>query len=229
MTDTAPGGEQEPASLYGAAQRALQDLFDTRTLADVHQAAIVADTIGDGERAFIESRDFFFLSTVNEDGFPTVSYKGGPVGLVHVEDERTVIFPSYDGNGMFLSTGNIDARSRIGLLFIDVETPNRLRMHANASIHLDDPAMARYPGAQLIVRARVHNVFQNCARYVHRHTRVATSPYVPAADGSQPFPAWKRIDLLQPFLPRGDEGRADAAGGTITAEEYQRRLEEGVS
>lgn len=214
---------------YGEAQRELQDAFDTRRLADAHELAIVAPGIDDDRKAFIESRDFFFLSSVGHDGFPTVSYKGGPTGVVQVEDEHTIVFPSYDGNGMFLSMGNIDAQAKIGLLFIDFETPNRLRLHATATIHTEDPAMDRFPGAELIVRGRVENTFVNCARYIHPHTRVRSSAYVPAADGSQPYPAWKRIDLIQPFLPASDAGRAAEAGGEIGHEEYARRVADGTS
>ena len=215
--------------LYGDTQRTLQDHFDTRGLADVHTLTIMQPTIDDAQRAFIESRDFFFLSTVGDDGWPTVSYKGGPVGVVGVEDESTVVFPGYDGNGMFLSAGNIEASARVGLLFIDFETPNRLRLHATASVLLDDPALERYPGAQFLVRAAVDNVFINCGRYIHRHERVLSSAYVPADDGSQPFPAWKRIAELQPFLPDTDQGRAETAGGTITPEEYERRVADGTA
>jgi predicted pyridoxine 5'-phosphate oxidase superfamily flavin-nucleotide-binding protein len=221
------------SDFYGPAQRALQDEFDTRRLADVHQMSIVADGIDDDRRAFIESRDFFFLSTVGADGWPTVSYKGGPTGVVRVEDEHTIVFPSYDGNGMFLSMGNIVAGegggAKIGLLFIDFETPNRLRLHATAAVHRDDPAMGRFPGAQLIVRATVDNTFVNCARYIHPHERVRASDYVPDDDGVQPFPAWKRIDLIQPFLPDAQQGLAAAAGGEIDVEEYARRLAAGTS
>jgi predicted pyridoxine 5'-phosphate oxidase superfamily flavin-nucleotide-binding protein len=219
----------EPRPFYRAAHRALQDDFDTRRLADVHQMSIVQGGIDDDRRAFIESRDFFFLSTVGDDGWPTVSYKGGPVGVVHVEDERTVVFPSYDGNGMFLSMGNIGATAKIGLLFIDFETPNRLRLHAEATIHTDDPAAERFPGAELVVRCRVENTFVNCARYIHPHTRVSASEYVPDADGAQPYPAWKRIDMIQPFLPASDEGKAAVAGGEIEYDEYVRRVADGTS
>lgn len=221
--------DAEPSPFYGDAQRALQDDFDTRRLADVHQMSIVQGGIDGDRQAFIESRDFFFLSTVGDDGWPTVSYKGGPVGVVHVEDEHTVVFPSYDGNGMFLSMGNIGATAKIGMLFIDFETPNRLRLHAEATVLADDPAMERFPGAELVVRCRVENTFVNCARYIHPHTRVRTSEYVPDAEGVQPYPAWKRIDMIQPFLPATDEGKAAEAGGEIDIEEYGRRLGDGSS
>lgn len=224
MTD----GTDAP-DFYGEAQRALQEEFDTRQLADAHQLSIVAPGIDDDRKTFIESRDFFFLSTVGADGWPSVSYKGGPTGVVHVEDEHTIVFPSYDGNGMFMSMGNIDAAAKIGLLFIDFETPNRLRLHASATVHRDDPAMDRFPGAELIVRGRVENTFVNCARYIHPHTRVRSSEYVPDAEGAQPYPAWKRIDLIQPFLPASDQGKAGAAGGEIDVDEYARRVADGTS
>ncbi len=217
------------SEFYGEAQRSLQEAFDTRRLADAHELSIVADHLDDDRTSFIESRDFFFLSTVGADGWPSVSYKGGAVGVVHVEDEHTVVFPSYDGNGMYLSMGNVAATAKIGMLFIDFETPNRLRLHASATVHDDDPAMERFPGAELIVRARVENVFANCARYVHPHTRAGASPYVPDADGEQPYPAWKRIDLIQPLLPEADRGKAVQAGGEIDVEEYARRLADGTS
>ncbi|MFT6293270.1 MAG: putative pyridoxine 5'-phosphate oxidase superfamily flavin-nucleotide-binding protein [Ilumatobacter sp.] len=221
--------DPEQQSFYRDAQRALQDEFDTRRLADVHEMSIVQSGIDDDRKAFIESRDFFFLSTVGDDGWPTVSYKGGPVGVVHVEDEHTLVFPSYDGNGMFLSMGNIGATAKIGMLFIDFETPNRLRLHAEATVLADDPAINRFPGAELVVRCRVENTFVNCARYIHPHTRVRTSEYIPDADGAQPYPAWKRIDMLQSFLPASDEGKAAQAGGEIEADEYIRRVANGTS
>jgi predicted pyridoxine 5'-phosphate oxidase superfamily flavin-nucleotide-binding protein len=216
-------------NLYGDEQRALQEQFDCVNLAAALEATIVTASISDDQRRFIESRDFCFLSTVGADGWPTVSYKGGPVGMVAVEDDHTLVMPSYDGNGMFLSTGNIAASAKIGLLFIDMETPQRLRVQATATADIADPAIQRFPGAQLIIRAHVEAVFPNCARYIHPHQRVADSRYVPTADGHQPLPAWKKIDLLQPVLPASDQGRAAAEGGTITADEYQARLASGTS
>jgi predicted pyridoxine 5'-phosphate oxidase superfamily flavin-nucleotide-binding protein len=213
---------------YTLAQRAIQDDQQTRDLAD-RLGLIVSEEIPEDQIAFVESRDFFFLSTVNERGEPTVSYKGGPVGVVKVLDPKTLVFPCYDGNGMFLSMGNIADNGKIGLLFIDFETPNRFRVQATATVSSDDPEMARYPGASMVVRATVDTTFVNCARMIHRHRRVADSPYVPDADGNQPYPSWKRLDLVQDVLPPADRGRADGAGGVITIEEYAEKLAAGES
>jgi uncharacterized protein len=217
-------------SFYTPNQRDLQRRFETEPLADALQATIVSESIDpDQHKPFIESRDFFFLSTVNANGEPTVSYKGGPVGVVSVVEPRLLVFPSYDGNGMFLSMGNTAATSKIGLLFIDFETPQRLRVQATATVHETDPLMTQFPGAQLLVRAHVDQVFVNCARYIHKHSRVDSSRYVPDQSGSAPLPAWKRIDFVQGVLPPKDLGRAEENGGLITIDEYAAKLAAGES
>jgi len=216
-------------AFYTESQKAMQAQFDSLPLAAAVETAIVRDELDEMHRAFIESRDYFFLSTVDSSGCPTVSHKGGPPGIVTVLDPSTIAFPNYDGNGMFLSMGNIVDTAKIGLLFMDFETPNRIRVQATAKVSSDDELLSRYPGANLIVRAHVDKVFINCARYIHKHTRVETSPYVPAADGAQPFPAWKRIGFLQDSLRPEDQGRAELEGGVITEDEYGAKLQAGES
>jgi uncharacterized protein len=214
-------------SFYGESHRALQDQFDSRVLADTLAAVTVQPVIDAAAKAFIESRAFFFLSTVNHEGHPTVSHKGGAPGFVRVIDDATLVFPSYDGNGMFLSMGNIANDGRIGLLFIDFETPHRVRVHANATVSADDPLMAEYPGADLIVRATVTESFINCPRYITHQASSEPSKYVPDDDGAAPLPGWKKIDLLQDVLPERFQGRAADEGGTITLEEYDERVRRG--
>ncbi|HEX5539304.1 MAG TPA: pyridoxamine 5'-phosphate oxidase family protein, partial [Methylophilaceae bacterium] len=109
--------------LYGEQHRQLQELFDTQALADAVSASIVTSEIGDEHKGFIETRDMFFLTTIDHRGYPTCSHKGGNRGFVRVIDSKTLVFPSFDGNGMFLSMGNITANPKVGLLFIDFETP----------------------------------------------------------------------------------------------------------
>ena len=205
---------------YGEAQRALQDQFDSRKIADTLEAITVVPALDEAARAFIESRAFFFLSTVDETGHPTVSHKGGAPGFVRVLDDRTLVFPSYDGNGMFLSMGNIVGDGRIGLLFMDFEKPHRVRVQATAEVSADDPMLAEYPGADLIVRATVTESFINCPRYITRQASAEPSVNVPDADGRAPLARWQRIDLLQDVLPARHQGRAETEGGTITIDEY---------
>jgi len=77
-------------------------------------AKLVRDTINPKQKAFIESADMFFLATADEDGQPDVSYKGGAPGFVRALDATTLAFPSYDGNGMFRSLGNLTLTANSG-------------------------------------------------------------------------------------------------------------------
>jgi predicted pyridoxine 5'-phosphate oxidase superfamily flavin-nucleotide-binding protein len=215
------------SDLYGDAQRALQDRFDTRRLADRVGGIIIHAELSDAERAFIESRDMFWLATVDPQGRPTVSYKGGAPGFVRALAPGTLAFPSYDGNGMFYSMGNVAATAHVGMLFMDFEKPFRLRVQGTASVLADDELLAEFPGAQLVVRVAVTHIFQNCPRYVHRQTRVQSSRYVPDADGAAPLAGWKRIDVIQDALPARDQGRAAASGGCLTVEEWSDKCAAG--
>lgn len=208
------------SQLYSQQHRLLQDQHETRQLADRVQQIIVENQVSEQHQAFIESRTFFFLTTVDHRGYPTCSYKGGNPGLVRVVDPETLVFPSYDGNGMFLSMGNIQGNAKVGMLFIDFETPHRVRIHGDAFIQAEDPLLSEYPGAEMMVRVKVSEIFINCPRYIHRMQHVESSKYVPQAGKQTPPPQWKRIDGLQDVLPTGDLGLADELGGTITPEEY---------
>lgn len=197
--------DEEPG-LFHAGSRDLQDRFDTRRLADRIDERLVHETISDDDRAFIERMDMFFLATCDADGRPQCSYKGGDPGFVRVLDDRTLAFPSYDGNGMFLSLGNLRVNAHVGLLFVDfrAERPSRLRVSGSASIDEADPLLASYPGAQLVVRVRTSQVFPNCPRYIHRMALVERSPYVPDPGTPAPVPDWKRAAWASDVLPAGD-------------------------
>jgi len=146
----------------------------------------------------------FFLATADADGRPQCSYKGGEPGFVRVLDERTIAFPSYDGNGMYLSVGNAVVNPHVGLLFIRFDERRRLRLNGEASVDREDPLLAEYPGAQLVVRVRATQVFPNCPRYIHEYRLVERSRFVPKAGAEPPVPRWKRNDWACDVLPAGD-------------------------
>ena len=195
--------ETEHRSRYHAAQRSFQDRFDTRRLAD-RLAETTKAVIGPEHKAFIERRDMFFLATTDSEGWPQCSYKGGEPGFVRILDETTLAFPSYDGNGMYLSAGNVLVNPHVGLLFVDFEVGTRLRLNGVALTDADDPLVATYPGAQFVVRVRAHQVFANCRRYVHRYRLIQRSPFVPSGAEEPPVPDWKLDERFAGTLPAGD-------------------------
>jgi uncharacterized protein len=195
-------------STFNDDHRYWQDRFDTRRVADRIDELLVSEGIDDNTKAFIESRDMFFLATCDTDGHPQCSYKGGDPGFVRVVDERTIAFPVYDGNGMFLSLGNIRADANVGMLFIDFEQPNRVRVNGVATVDPDDPLGKEMTGATLVVRVRTAQVFPNCSRYIHKMHLVERSKFVPKPDTEAPIPDWKRMTWAQDYLPEHDPARS---------------------
>ena len=195
---------QRVSGLYHESSRELQDRFDTRRLADRIEERIVHDRIDEDDRAFIERQELFFLATADRDGKPQCSYKGGAPGFVKVVDEHTIAFPAYDGNGMYLSLGNLVENPQVGLLFISFTEPKRMRLNGTASIDEDDPLLPEWPEAQLVVRVRATEVFPNCPRYIHRMELVEHSRFVPREASETPIPDWKRREWSRDVLAAGD-------------------------
>jgi uncharacterized protein len=194
---------------YHEGSRRLQDRWDTRRLADRLDERLVRAVIDDEGRAFIEAMDMFFLATADAEGRPQCSYKGGAPGFVKVLDARTIAFPAYDGNGMYLSMGNLEVNPHVGLLFIDFcsERPSRLRVNGTAAIDERDPLIGAYPQAQFVVRVHATEVFPNCPRYVHRMELVERSRFVPHPDRDPPIPDWKLRPWACDVLPADDPAR----------------------
>jgi uncharacterized protein len=193
---------------YSPSSRALQDQFDTRRLADRLSDVKVRDRFNGDDRQFISALDMFFLATVDAEGQPTCSYKGGDPGFVRVADDKTLVFPNYDGNGMYLSMGNINEMSAVGLLFVDFEKQRRMRVDGIAQLVFEDPLLAEYPGAQFLVRVEARRIYPNCPRYIHRYQLAERSRFVPRQGARPPIPEWKQADWARDVLAAGDPARA---------------------
>jgi hypothetical protein len=212
--------------LYGEQHRALQDVFGTRKLADRIEQIACKTEFDEESTGFIEAMDMFFLASINHLGQPTVSYKGGDPGFVRVIDSTTLVFPSYDGNGMFLSMGNLTRNAEVGMLFVSFERPHRLRVQGTASVSRDDPMMSHYKEADLVVRVQLSAVWVNCPRYVHRYHKVNPSRYVPRAACDTPVAEWKRVDAVQDVISARDTAKVEAVG-TISATEWLDKVKSG--
>ena len=214
------------SQLYGDKHRAMQDAFDTRTLADRVVDMVVRPEIDDMGKAFIESRDMFFLSSVDHNGRPTVSYKGGTPGFVKVLDPTTIVFPSYDGNGMYLSMGNIAGNPEIGCLFIDFERPYRTRLQGRAELVKDGPLMGLFKEAELVIKVKVTETWMNCPRYIHRYQRLERSKYAPGVEAETPFCEWKRIDMVQDAIRPAEAAKVKEIG-TVTIDSWFEKVVSG--
>ena len=193
--------------LFGPAHRQLQAKYDTTRLADRIESTLFRERFTPEDNAFIERLDMFFLATADAEGHPSCSFKGGDPGFVRVTGEAELLFPCYDGNGMFLSMGNASENPHVGMLFIDFESPKRLRVNGTASLEPAQSAMPGFPEAQFVIRVSATQIFPNCPRYVPKYRRVEPSKFVPREGVATPIPGWKRMDWAKDVLPQNDPAR----------------------
>jgi len=188
--------------MYHEGNRALQDAFGSRALADRLEEKLRRDRFNDDDATFVASLGFFFLATADAEGRPDCSFKGGAPGFVHVAAPDLLVWPDYDGNGMFKSLGNIAANPHVGLLFLAMgEAPRRLRVNGRAEVVDDDPLMADIPGAQLLVKVTPTDIFPNCPRYVPNMQLVEASPYTPQPAAPPVEPKWKSFEIFADVVP----------------------------
>ncbi len=192
--------------LYPPGARALQADFETTALADRLEERTVSEGLEEWHVKAIERATFFFLATVDVDGWPDVSYKGGAPGFVQVIDANTLTFPSYDGNGMFRSLGNITDTGKVSLLFVDFERPKRIRVHGEASLYNDSVRLARFEGADAVVEVTVGRAFFNCPRYLHNLRDGELSEHAPRPGHRVAEPEWKSLPEWQDVLPQRPGG-----------------------
>ena len=188
--------------MYHAGNRDLQAQFGSTALADRLLEKTHRTQFTDGDKAFIEGATFFFLATADPDGRPDCSFKGGPAGFVRVTAPNRLVFPDYDGNGMFKSLGNIKANPFVGLLFIAMgESPKRLRVNGTAELDAADPMIAEFAGAQMLVKVTAEHIFPNCPRYIPDLGAGTSSVYLPRAGAAPVEPAWKGFDDFKDVVP----------------------------
>ncbi|MEL6205121.1 MAG: pyridoxamine 5'-phosphate oxidase family protein [Pseudomonadota bacterium] len=189
--------------------RALQDQFETRRLADRVHARGFHGAFTDADRSFIEGAMFFFLATVDADGQPQCSYKGGPKGFVRVTGPSELSFPVYEGNGLYLSIGNIVETGKVGLLFIDFEKQTRIRVNGVARADADHPMLSEVAAAQMVIRVAVTDIHPNCLRNVHRMAFVEASAHTPesAAEDVGKAPWNEAYEDVLPDYMKPDEMR----------------------
>ena len=129
----------------------------------------------DKEVSFIQSRDSFYMATVGENGWPYVQFRGGEKGFLRVTDETTIGYADFQGNGQYISTGNIEASQKTALILMDYPQQQRLKIWAKTSIIEagDNPVLreklevAGYAGqVERLVILKVQAFDWNCPRHI---------------------------------------------------------------
>ncbi len=191
-------------AMFHEGMRRLQDARKTRALADRLENVTVHTAFTDEDRAFISRAAMCFVATADAEGRPDCSYKGGMPGFVRIMDDRTLCIPDYDGNGMYRSWGNVLVNPHVGLLFIDFEEQDRIRVNGRAEVLADGELLAEFPGAAFVVRVKATRIFPNCPRYIHKMKLVEYSTYAPRPGHTPLIPGWKKSEAFRDYLPPHD-------------------------
>jgi hypothetical protein len=129
------------------------------------------------EDEFIVARDGFYLSTVNEDGWPYVQFRGGPPGFVRHVGNNVLRFPDFRGNHQYLSVGNAAAEQRCCIFLMDYADRRRLKIFG--LLEFADVVDAPHVRAELgiegykavlerVASVRVMAFDWNCAQHIPR-------------------------------------------------------------
>ena len=86
------------------------------------------------EKSYIKTRDSFYISSVGENGWPYMQFRGGPKGFLKVIDTNVLAYADFRGNGQYISTGNINATKKTVLFLMDYTQQQRLKIWAEAEV-----------------------------------------------------------------------------------------------
>jgi uncharacterized protein len=100
----------------------------------LNQLAPANDAFGPDEQTFISARDGFYIATVGETGWPYLQFRGGPIGFLHILDDRTLAYADITGNRQYITTGNLRSNPRAALFFMDYPNQTRLKVLGNVEL-----------------------------------------------------------------------------------------------
>ena len=129
---------------------------DASAAVTVRQTAALDDDL----QQRIGQVDTFFVASFHPLGGADASHRGGFPGFVQVQDGQTLLWPEYNGNGMFNTLGNFSENPQAGLLFIDFDQGDILQMSGTATIIWDQERTAVIPGAERLVEFKISRVFE---------------------------------------------------------------------
>ena len=114
--------------------RKAQERYGTRRAYARMEASGDRYRLNDREMSFIQSRDSFYMATVGENGWPYIQHRGGPKGFLKVIDDTTLGYADFQGNGQYISTGNLVANNKASLILVDYPLQQRLKIWVESKI-----------------------------------------------------------------------------------------------
>lgn len=132
------------------------------------------DQLGEPEKAFIESRDSFYMATVSSTDWPYVQHRGGPIGFIKVTSPTTLVMPDFRGNRQYVSVGNLKENSRAALFFMDYPRQARLKLYTQIRVFDNTEELANRLNPAAGYKARIERGYEftleafdwNCPQHI---------------------------------------------------------------
>ncbi len=143
--------------------------------------------LGAAELAFIAAADSFYMATVSETGWPYVQHRGGPRGFLRFLGDETLGFADFNGNGQYLSLGNLAGNDRVCLFLMDYLNRRRLKLWGRARTieavedpgliaRLEDPTYRARIERGFLIRIEAYD--WNCPKHIPSDKRFTALPEV---------------------------------------------------
>jgi len=123
-----------PKMAFTDAVKDFQEHYGSRASYGRMEAHRYIDGFTESEVEFIAHQDNFYMSTISENGYPYIQFRGGPKGFLKVIDHETLGFLDFSGNKQYISTGNLATNSKTALFLLDQAAKARLKIFAEASV-----------------------------------------------------------------------------------------------
>ena len=156
--------------------KALQEKYGTRTAySRMERGGKFRNQLTWQEKKHIADRDGFYLSSVGENGWPYMQFRGGPKGFLKAIDDHTLAFADFRGNGQYISTGNFIDNNKTMLFLMDYPNKRRLKIWAEAEVldPADHPELAQQlimpdyeATVERIIVFKVHAFDWNCPQHI---------------------------------------------------------------
>ena len=143
----------------------------------IHKASYQRRTqaaLSEDDMAFIQTRQSFYIASVNPDGWPYIQHRGGPVGFLKVLGPTRIACLDYVGNRQFITMGHVAEDPRVSLFLMDYMRRGRMKLQGNATLvrlaDADPAILGQFPTegtpAERLLVIDVVAMDWNCPKYI---------------------------------------------------------------
>ncbi|MCF0058803.1 pyridoxamine 5'-phosphate oxidase family protein [Dyadobacter sp. CY356] len=107
---------------------------------------LIAEPASRDIKKWIAEADTIFVASAGNDNNLDMSHRGGNPGFISWAAENVLRIPDYRGNSMFNTLGNFYENPQAGLLFVNFENGETMKLSGKAELFLNDEKAGSFTG-----------------------------------------------------------------------------------